>query len=250
MDLLALLRGTGSPSSSRRKDSRSRGSSTSRALASMSGSRRSQQWATLWGSVWASARMLCTLPVATVASLGCPAASASFPGMGPGQVVRPGPGGSGPGLRAPGTRGPPRGRGRRRRPRATCRLRAPSDRARPTPPSRCLATHRRTLSDVRPPFPATGPGVSPESLASGIRALAAAWACDARMRASRPVLSLSFAPSTTIVFDPANPCLPPLPPVNGSMPRLQSNYFVDIVVAGRNVGIPVAAVQPPALSPT
>ena len=123
----------------------------------MSGSRRSQQWATLWGSVWASARMLCTLPVATVASLGCPAASASFPGMGPGQVVRPGPGGSGPGLRAPGTRGPPRGRGRRRRPRATCRLRAPSDRARPTPPSRCLATHRRTLSDVRPPFPATGP---------------------------------------------------------------------------------------------
>ncbi len=71
--------------------------------------------------------------------------------------------------------------------------------------------------------------VSPESRSSRIRALAAVWAWAVRMRASRSSISLSFSPSATVVFDPAKPCLPSSPSVNGSMPHSQFNYFVDIV---------------------
>ena len=89
------------------------------------------------------------------------------------------------------------------------------------------------------------PGVSPESHGSRIRALAATWVV--RMRAIRSGLSLSLAPSATAVLDPAKSCLPSPPSVNGSMPHLQSSYFVDIVlvdierpldviVAGREIG--------------
>ena len=133
---LAPSRGTGLPSSSRRRDSRSRRGGTSHVLAPGSRSRRLRQW----GSVWASAGM---------------------------------------------SRAPPPG---------------------------CLAAHGRTPSDVRPTLPATGAGVSSESRGGGIRALAAAWARAVRMRASRPGISLSFAPSATAVFDPAKPCLPSSPP--------------------------------------
>ena len=70
-------------------------------------------------------------------------------------------------------------------------------------------------------------GLSSESRGSGIWALAAAWAV--RMRASYSGLSLSFASSTTAVFDPAKPCLSPPPSVNGGTPYMQSNYFVDTV---------------------
>ena len=96
-----------------------------------------------------------------------------------------------------------------------------------------------------PDPPGDGPGVSPESHDSRIRALAATWVV--RMRASRSGLSLSLAPSATAVLDPAKSCLPFPPSVNGSMPHLQSSYFVDIVlvdierpldviVAGREIG--------------
>ena len=52
------------------------------------------------------------------------------------------------------------------------------------------------------------------------------------MRARRSSISLSSVPSATAVFDPAKPCLPSSPAVGGSMPHLQSNYFVDIILVG------------------
>ena len=52
------------------------------------------------------------------------------------------------------------------------------------------------------------------------------------MRARRPGISLSSVPSATAVFDPAKPYLPSSPPAGGSMPHLQSNYFVDIILVG------------------
>ena len=75
-----------------------------------------------------------------------------------------------------------------------------------------------------------GSGASPESRSSRIRALAAACAWAVRMRASRPGISPSFAPSATAVFGPAKPCLPSSPSVGDSMPHLQSNYFVAILL--------------------
>ena len=98
------------------------------------------------------------------------------------------------------------------------------------------------------------PGVSPESHGSRIRALAATWVV--RMRAIRSGLSLSLAPSATTVLDPAKSCLPSPPSVNGSMPHLQSSYFVDIVlvdierpldviVAGREIGREPCCGEPP-----
>ena len=51
------------------------------------------------------------------------------------------------------------------------------------------------------------------------------------MRASRPGISLSLSPSATAVFDPAKLCLPSSPAVNGSMPYIKFNYFVDIILA-------------------
>ena len=53
------------------------------------------------------------------------------------------------------------------------------------------------------------------------------------MRARHPGTSLSSVPSATAVFDPAKPCLPSSPPVGGSIPHLQSNYFVDIILGRR-----------------
>ena len=99
-----------------------------------------------------------------------------------------------------------------------------------------------------------GPGVSPESHGSRIRALAATWVV--RMRARRSGLSLSLAPSATAVLDPAKSCLPSPPSVNGSMPHLQSSYFVDIIpvdikrpldviVAGREIGREPCCGEPP-----
>ena len=74
--------------------------------------------------------------------------------------------------------------------------------------------------------------VSPESRSSRIRALVTVWAWAVRMRARRSSLSLSFAPSATVVFDPAKPCLPSSSFVNGIIPtsHLLCNYFVDIVL--------------------
>ena len=80
--------------------------------------------------------------------------------------------------------------------------------------------------------------VSPESRSSRIRALVTVWAWAVRMRARRSSISLSSAPSATAVFDPAKPCLPSSPSVNGIIPipilHLQSNYFVDIVLVDRS----------------
>ena len=220
------------PSSSKRRDSCSWSSSTSRVLASRLGSRRSQQWAILWGLIWASARMSRALPVATVASLGCPAASATFLTWAQSRSFVQS---SAEWPRSAGlwhARSTTNARSASSISRGLP-LRAPSDRARSTPPSRYFVTHRRTLLTASPTFSATGTSVSPESRSSRIRALVTTWACAVRMRASRSSLSLSSAPSATAVFDPANPCLPSLPSVNGSIPYLQSNYFMDIILAGR-----------------
>ena len=58
--------------------------------------------------------------------------------------------------------------------------------------------------------------------------LVTAWAV--RMRTSRSILSPSFALSSTVVFNPAKPCLPPSPSVNGAIPHLQFNYFMYIIL--------------------
>ena len=50
------------------------------------------------------------------------------------------------------------------------------------------------------------------------------------MRASRPGISLSLSPSATVVFDPAKLCLPSSPAVNGSIPYMQFNYFMNIIL--------------------
>lgn len=62
--------------------------------------------------------------------------------------------------------------------------------------------------------------------------LATAWAV--RMRTNRSILSLSFAPSTIVVFNPAKPCLPPSPFVNGAIPHLQFNYFMNTMLGLRS----------------
>lgn len=62
--------------------------------------------------------------------------------------------------------------------------------------------------------------------------LVTAWAV--RMRTNRSILSLSFALSSTVVFDPAKPCLPPSPSVNGAIPHLQFNYFMNILLGPRS----------------
>lgn len=62
--------------------------------------------------------------------------------------------------------------------------------------------------------------------------LVTAWAV--RMRTNRSILSLSFALSSTVVFDPAKPCLPPSPSVNGAIPHLQFNYFMSIILGPRS----------------
>ena len=62
--------------------------------------------------------------------------------------------------------------------------------------------------------------------------LVTAWAV--RMRTNRSILSLSFALSSTVVFDPAKPCLPPSPSVNGAIPHLQFNYFMNIILGPRS----------------
>lgn len=62
--------------------------------------------------------------------------------------------------------------------------------------------------------------------------LVTAWAV--RMRTSRSILSPSFALSSTVVFNPAKPCLPPSPFVNGAIPHLQFNYFMSIILGPRS----------------
>ena len=109
-------------------------------------------------------------------------------------------------------------------------LRAPSDGACSTPPSRYFAAHRRMLSAASPTLSAMETSVSPESRSSRIRALAAVWAWAVRMRASRPGISLSLSPSAIAVFDPAKLCLPSSPAVSGSMPHQKFNYFMDIIL--------------------
>ena len=78
----------------------------------------------------------------------------------------------------------------------------------------------------------------------------------ARQQDPGQVLPLSLAPSATAVLDPAKSCLPSPPSVNGSMPHLQSSYFVDIIlvdierpldviVAGREIGREPCCGEPP-----
>ena len=62
--------------------------------------------------------------------------------------------------------------------------------------------------------------------------LVTAWAV--RMRTSRSILSPSFALSSTVVFNPAKPCLPPSPFVNGAIPHLQFNYFMITILDPRS----------------
>lgn len=62
--------------------------------------------------------------------------------------------------------------------------------------------------------------------------LVTAWAV--RMRTSRSILSPSFALSSTVVFNPAKPCLPPSPFVNGAIPHLQFNYFMNTILGLRS----------------
>lgn len=62
--------------------------------------------------------------------------------------------------------------------------------------------------------------------------LVTAWAV--RMRTSCSILSPSFALSTTVVFNPAKPCLPPSPFVNGAIPHLQFNYFMNTMLGLRS----------------
>ena len=82
-----------------------------------------------------------------------------------------------------------------------------------------------------PTLSAMETSVSPESRSSRIRALVTVWAWAVRMRASRSSISLSLSPSATVVFDPAKLCLPSSPAVNGSIPYMQFNYFMDIILA-------------------
>ena len=93
----------------------------------------------------------------------------------------------------------------------------------------CSRQSRRTRYEQVPgprtrAAPAHGP--PPKSV------LVTTWAV--RMRTSRSILSPSFALSTTVVFNPAKPCLPPSPFVNGAIPHLQFNYFMITILGLRS----------------